>query len=374
MGHAERFQVRMSDRISALYADNRIFAQIALTLFPNANKFTPDVGPAVILKTDDTEFSLLHLGKIFVCRFGDSGLLFPGRALLDRKGQPMNTNLPRTITPAEIETYDQDGVVLLKGLFDTDWIELLDQGLAANRENPTPRAHTWDRDDAGRATFYDSQAWQQIDQYRQFVFTSPCAEIAGQLMQSDHINFFFDAIFVRTPGTQFATPWHQDEPYWTVDGYDTCSIWMPLVPVAKESALAFVPGSHRTGKTYIQRNFGELNHDDDGAAHEVDFSGVDGEPFPDIDSDPAGFGVISWDMEPGDCVAFNGRMIHGGSGNLDGDRDLRVFNTKWLGDDVRVKFRDHGMDPDHSAIMAEHGLKPGDRPGTDLYPEVWARG
>jgi len=30
------------------------------------------------------------------------------------------------------------------------------------------------------------------------------------------------------------------------------------------------------------------------------------------------------------------------------------------------------MDPDHSAIMSEYGLKPGDRPGTELYPKVWA--
>ena len=26
-----------------------------------------------------------------------------------------------------------------------------------------------------------------------------------------------------------------------------------------------------------------------------------------------GFGVVSWDMQPGDCIAFNGRTMHGGS-------------------------------------------------------------
>ena len=53
------------------------------------------------------------------------------------------------------------------------------------------------------------------------------------------------------------------------------------------------------------------------------------------------------------------------------DRDLRVFTSKWVGDDVRIKFRECGMDPDHSKIMTEYGLKPGDRPGTDLYPRIW---
>jgi len=290
----------------------------------------------------------------------------------------MNTGIPRAITADEIEAYDRDGVVMLPAMFDSDWIDLLDRGLVANRKDPTDRSHTWDRDEAGRTMFYDSQAWQRIEEYRRFVFDSPCAAIAGKLMQSSRVNFFFDAIFVRTSGTQFATPWHQDEPYWSVDGYNTCSIWMPLVPVRKESALAFVPGSHRSEKIYHQRNFGEFNHDGDGAAHQVDFSGVATEPFPDIDCDPEGFGVTSWEMQPGDCVAFNGRVIHGGSGKLNSDRDLRVFNTKWLGDDVRINFRNHGMDPDHSAIMTELGLKPGDRPGkgrsAELYPEIWTCG
>ena len=72
-----------------------------------------------------------------------------------------------------------------------------------------------------------------------------------------------------------------------------------------------------------------------------------------------------------DGVVFNSRIMHGGSGKLDEDQELRVFTTKWLGDDVRIKFRECGMDPDHSAIMIEQGPKPGDRPGTDLYPQIW---
>mgnify|MGYP002633046747 CR=1 FL=1 len=285
----------------------------------------------------------------------------------------MNTSLKRPITAEEIETFDSDGVVMLKQMFDADWIALLDKGLSDSMTAPTDRSRVWDRDEAGRAVYYDSQAWTRIEEYRQFVVDSPCAEIAGRLLRASSVNFFFDAVFVRSPGTQFATPWHQDEPYWTVDGYDTCSIWMPLVPVTKESALAFVPGSHKGNRRYIQRNFGDLNPDRQTEIDQVDFSGFGDEPLPDIDADPAAHNVTSWAMQPGDCVAFNGRVIHGGSGKLAGDRDLRVFNTKWLGDDVRIKFRDHGMDPDHSAVMTELGLKPGDRVGTDVYPEVWRR-
>ena len=285
----------------------------------------------------------------------------------------MNREPLRAITSDEIATYHRDGVVLLPNMFDDDWIKLLKEGLIANCDKPSSRSRVWDRDAAGRTMFYDSQAWQGIEEYRRFIFESPAAQISGALMGSTRINFYFDAVFVRSKGSQFATPWHQDEPYWSVEGYDTCTIWMPLVPVQRENALAYVPGSHRLDSLFYQYNFGKLNPDEKSGIDQVDFSRVAEQAFPDIDADPEAFGVVSWDMQPGDCVAFNSRIMHGGSGKLDDDAELRVFTTKWLGDDVRIKFRDCGMDPDHSAVMTAQGLKPGDRPGTDLYPQVWQR-
>ena len=286
----------------------------------------------------------------------------------------MNTNLLRTITPEEIDTYHRDGVLLLQNMFDKDWIELLNKGLDVNIKTPTRRSRIWHKDTSGHSMFYDHTAWQGIDEYKKFIFNSPAAQICGRLTGSTAINFFFDSVFVRSTGTQFETPWHQDEPYWSVEGYDACSIWMPLVPVKRKSSLSFVPGSHRLKTVFKQYNFGDLNPVRKKKVDQVDFSDIAEQKFPDINANPEHFGVVSWDVEPGDCVVFNGRTMHGGSGKLDGDCDLRVFTTKWVGDDVRIKFRDCGMDPDLSSDMIEKGLKPGDRPDTDLYPRVWTRG
>ena len=286
----------------------------------------------------------------------------------------MNKEIPRTITNDEVEAYDRDGVILLPGMFDSDWVDLLLQGLDVNCSNPTDRSRVWDRDAEGRTMFWDSQAWQSIDEYRRFIFDSPGARIAAKIMRSSRINFYFDAVFIRSPGSRFATPWHQDEPYWSVEGYNTCTLWMPLVPVKKQNALAYLPGSHRFDTVHNQYNFGSLNPDGKINVDQVDFSAIAESKIPDIDANPEAYGVVSWDMQPGDCVAFNSRIMHGGSGNLPDDTDLKVFTTKWLGDDVTIKFREQGMDPDHSAIMTRYGLKPGDRPGTDLYPQVWSEG
>jgi hypothetical protein len=56
-------------------------------------------------------------------------------------------------------------------------------------------------------------------------------------------------------------------------------------------------------------------------------------------------------------------------GKLDEGQSLKVFTSKWVGD-LRIKFPECNMDPDHSAIMIEYGLKPGDPLDKDLYPKL----
>jgi len=268
-----------------------------------------------------------------------------------------------------IEDYQRDGVVCVRSAVSAAWIERLRAGLEHNVANPSERARLWDRTAEGHETFYDSQTWQHNDTYREFIFDSPMAEQAAGLMQSSATNFFFDAMFVRSPGAQFSTPFHQDEPYWSVEGYDTVSAWVPLDPVGANSSLELVRGSHLWNKDFQQTNFGALTGDE---RDQVTYASDDDRPqFPDIEADRASYDLVSWDMEPGDVVFFNGRTVHGGGGRLPEGEGLRVFNTKWLGDDVRVCFRPDGMDPDHSGVMTEAGLAPGDRIGGAMYPEVW---
>ena len=102
----------------------------------------------------------------------------------------------------------------------------------------------------------------------------------------------------------FETPWHQDEPYWSVEGYDACTIWMPLAPVKKKSSLSFVPGSHLWKTVFKHYNFGDLNPVGNKNVDQVDFSDIAEQELPDINSDPERFGVVSWNMQPGDCIAF----------------------------------------------------------------------
>ena len=56
------------------------------------------------------------------------------------------------------------------------------------------------------------------------------------------INFFYDFMFVKEPGTREVTRWHQDEPYWAVKGEQVCSVWLPLDPVPKVRRYRLTPG------------------------------------------------------------------------------------------------------------------------------------
>ena len=132
--------------------------------------------------------------------------------------------LSSTLSPEQVSKFDSDGVILIRNAVSADWVDLLAQGLDRNISTPTSRHRIWNRDAQGRTCFYDSQAWQMIPEYREFIENSLIARTAADALGTNQVNFFFDAVFVRTPGMQFRTPFHQDEPYWSVKGFDTCSI------------------------------------------------------------------------------------------------------------------------------------------------------
>ena len=65
----------------------------------------------------------------------------------------MQPEFKRTLSKAEIATYNTDGVLLIRQAFDPEWIEGLSKGLEHNRGNPTHRARRWYKNEAGHSCF-----------------------------------------------------------------------------------------------------------------------------------------------------------------------------------------------------------------------------
>ena len=99
---------------------------------------------------------------------------------------------------------------------------------------------------------------------------------------------FMTTLLVKEPGTQQETPWHQDQPYYNVDGDLNCSMWAPVDPVAPESTLEFNAGSHKKG-WLIPRTFmdSQAKWFPEGAMSEI----------PKIEADRNAFQILGWELQ-----------------------------------------------------------------------------
>ena len=150
----------------------------------------------------------------------------------------------RAITDAERADYERDGVVCLRGIFPLEWIAFLSGAVDEAMANPGPHAEEYEGEDDSGRFFGDLELAERLPSFRRFVLESPAAEIAGRVMGASRINFLYDQLLVKEPGTAARTPWHQDQPYWAVSGRQVCSLWLPLDPVPENVSVEYVRGSH----------------------------------------------------------------------------------------------------------------------------------
>lgn len=260
----------------------------------------------------------------------------------------------------EIDTYAADGVVKLAGVFSPEWIALLREGVEENMREPGRYGKRYTPEGSPGMFFGDYCNWQRIAAYRRFLTESPAAALAGRLMGSAKVNVFHEHVLVKEPGTREPTPWHNDQPYWTVDGAQVCSMWIPLDPVKRENGVEYVRGSHRAGVWYTPRRFADqANH----PANDPRFI-----PVPDIANNRDKYDLVSFDLEPGDCVVFHGLTLHGAPGNASSTLRRRAVSVRWTGDDARFVLREGFMSPPPPETG---GPLPGAPMDSDAFPVVW---
>ncbi|MEM8776670.1 MAG: phytanoyl-CoA dioxygenase family protein [Pseudomonadota bacterium] len=260
------------------------------------------------------------------------------------------------ITQGHIDRFKRDGVVLVQGLF-KDYIETIRSGIERNMAEPGPyAAENLKQGESGR--FFDDYCnWTRIAEFEDVVKNSPAAEVAADLMQSNRVQMFHDHVLVKEPGTSKATPWHQDGPYYFVDGTQNVSFWSPMDRVG-EASLRCVAGSHQWDKPVLPtRWLSEENFYPDADVYM---------PVPDPDAQD--MEIREWPMEPGDAVAFNYGILHGARGNKTKDR-RRAFSIRLVGDDARYVARPGPTSPPFPG----HDMKPGQMLREDWFPVIFER-
>jgi ectoine hydroxylase-related dioxygenase (phytanoyl-CoA dioxygenase family) len=264
---------------------------------------------------------------------------------------------PVVVDATLIDDFRRDGAVCVRGAFSPDEVALLARGIDRNLDEPSDRALVASRpDDPGRF-FEDFCNWQRIGEYEAFVRESPAAQIAGELMESHEVRLFHDHVLVKEPATRQPTPWHQDQPYYNVDGRQVCSLWMPCDPVDRESTVEFVAGSH-LGPWLMPRTFmdDEAKWFPEGTLEEL----------PDIEGDRAAFEILAWELEPGDAVYFHMLTLHAAGG---ASRRRRAFSVRFLGDDATHAPRPWKTSPDFPGLADE--LPAGAPMEHPLFPVLW---
>ena len=255
------------------------------------------------------------------------------------------------ITDAMAAAYRRDGAVLVKGLW-ADWVDELRAGVARNMANPGPFAAENLKPGEGGRFFDDYCNWTRIPEFERVIRQSAVAEVAARLMASHTVQLFHEHVLVKEPGTAKPTPWHQDGPYYFVQGTQTVSFWSPLDPV-REASLRCVAGSHLWPREVLPKRW----------LSDTSFYPDPAKYMPVPDPDAEGMTVLEWAMEPGDAVAFHFQTLHGARGNETTHR-RRAFSLRLIGDDAAYVDRPGPTSPPYPG----HGMAAGQRLRTDWFP------
>lgn len=262
------------------------------------------------------------------------------------------------IEQATIDAFQSQGAVVLPGLM-ADWVGTMRDGVEANMANPGPHVDELTRKGEPGRFFDDYCNWQRIPEFESVARTSPLPRAAAELMESKTAQFFHEHVLVKEPGTEKATPWHEDSPYYFVDGTQTVSFWMPLDPVG-DATLRVIAGSHRAAKRVLPVRW---------LSQEAFFDEGDYRPVPDPDANSDHFTVLEWPMEPGDVLAFSYRTVHAARGNMT-NRRRRALSMRYVGDDARYVERPGPTSPPFDG----HEMIAGQRLREDWFPTVFSFG
>jgi len=265
------------------------------------------------------------------------------------------------ITAEQIDFFQKNGVVCLKGLLNQQHLEVLTKGIETHLRYPSPRAKVASHQDDPGQFFEDFCNWPDNSYYRHFIFNSGLGAVAGQLMQCQQVRLYHDHVLVKTSGTRQRTPWHQDQPYYNVDGLQNCSMWIAIDPVERDSSLEFVAGSHK-GPWLMPRSFkdNQAKWFPEGALADL----------PDIEAARENYPILGWAIEPGDVLCFHMLTLHAAAG-MAKNKQRRVFSLRFLGDDMRHAPRPWVTSPEFPGLSKR--LPAGAVMDDPLFPVLWEK-
>jgi ectoine hydroxylase-related dioxygenase (phytanoyl-CoA dioxygenase family) len=256
--------------------------------------------------------------------------------------------------------FARDGVACVRSVLDPGEVAEAAAAIDAVLTRPGPLAQVASAPGDPGAFTEDFRRWQEIPQIERLARHSRVPAVAAALMATPRVRFYHDHVLVKEGGTSQRTPWHQDQPYYNVDGRGV-SAWIPVDPVPADGCLELVAGSHR-GPWLMPRTFlrKEARWFPEGSLAEL----------PDIDADPDRFDIRRFELNPGDAIFFDFLTVHGAPGFPHRGR-RRVLSLRYLSAGARHAPRAWRTSPPFDDLDAE--IPAGADLDHPLFPVVWPR-
>jgi ectoine hydroxylase-related dioxygenase (phytanoyl-CoA dioxygenase family) len=279
------------------------------------------------------------------------------------------------VTSSHVDTYRELGTVRVPGVFDRAFVArltgLLDEAIGQLRDGSFPRRPGGDpvfRD----IEFEDHDGYvrlvnlmPQMPALRQAILDSPAAETVAALTGATSLRFWLDATFSKVGlAKETATPWHNDECTFTLQGEHLPSLWIALTDVdADNSPLQTLAGSHRDRFRYHSTFLPQDRpRPDDYRPWDELLARVHA---PDAD-------IRTWTAEAGDILLIHPKTIHGAPPRRSdaGGRRL-AFTLRWVGSDV--VWRPNPLTLGLAPFDRHPAMSVGAPPPEEVFPVVWGR-
>jgi ectoine hydroxylase-related dioxygenase (phytanoyl-CoA dioxygenase family) len=273
----------------------------------------------------------------------------------------------KLISKEEVEKYNEDGVIFLKNKFDIKWIENLKKGIEYDIKNPSPRFKSHTIKSNVPAYLEDYWTWDLVPEFKDFVFNSPYAEIASELMSAKKINLVMDNWFLREAGSKSSTPFHHDISYFDMEG-TMCVLWLPLEATRKDEGIAWVKSSHLWDKLFLRVLF------KDGHKVEGNECTIDGKKYelpPDILRNKDKYEFLQWDFELGDAVIFDMRSLHGTLSSSIPNKTLSRYTLRVAKEEAKISYVGDWTSYNYRKAMKDAGYKDGDCLGGKMFPTLY---
>ena len=246
-------------------------------------------------------------------------------------------------------------------------LEKLQNGIKKDIKNPSPRFKSHTLQKGVPAYLEDYWTWQLIPEFKDFVFNSPYAQMASELMSAKKINLVMDNWFLREGGSKSSTPFHHDISYFDMEG-TMCVLWLPLEPTKKNEGISFIKGSHLWNKLFLRVLFKD-GHKIEG--NECVINGKKYEIPPDILGNKDKYEFLQWDCDLGDCIIFDMRSLHGTLSLTIPDKTLSRYTLRVAKEDAKISYVGDWTSYNYRKAMQEAGYKNGNPLGGKMFPTLY---